>query len=54
MTERDVAAMSDADISSNLTRLRGIRAFWDEDDRRQVANMIALLERVAASRVSAT
>lgn len=54
MTEQDVENMSDVEIQRNLTRLRGITAFWDEADRAEVRRMISLLERAAASRVSAT
>lgn len=50
MTEKDVAAMSDAEIARNLKRLRGITAFWDEDDRQAVRAMISLLEQATASR----
>lgn len=43
--------MSDVEIQRNLTRLRGITAFWDDADRAEVRRMIS---RAAASRVSAT
>lgn len=53
MTEQDVENMSDGDIQRHLAHLRGIKAFWDEADRAEVQRMIALLERAAASRISA-